>query len=82
MIISKHCSHLKENIMEGLQFFKCLICQEFIFNANHSEFLDTDLDEEDRLFEDNLDLSTPEIEKSTSWGGVWLENKDDEITEG
>jgi hypothetical protein len=42
----------------------------------------TNLDEEDRLFEDNVGLSAPEIEKSTLWNDVWLEDKDDEVTEG
>ena len=68
--------------MEALQFLKCLICQDLIFCADHSESLDTDLDEEDRLFEDNVGRSAPEIEKSTSWDDVWLEDEDNEVTEG
>ena len=68
--------------MKVLQFLKCLICQDLIFRADHSESLDTDLDEEDRLFEDNVGLSAPEIEKSTSWDDVWLEDEDNKVTEG
>ena len=68
--------------METLQFLKCLIHQDLIFCADHLESLDTDLDEEDRLFEDNVSLSAPKIEKSTSWDDVWLEDEDDEVMEG
>ena len=80
--ISKCHSCLKGDIVEALQFLKCLIHQDLIFCADHSESLDTDLDEEDKLFEDNVGLSAPEIEKSTLWDDVWLEDKDDKVIEG
>ena len=80
--ISKRHSRLKGDIVEALQFLKCLIRQDLIFRADHSESLDTDLDEEDGLFEDNVGLSAHEIEKSTLWDDVWLEDEDDEVTEG
>jgi hypothetical protein len=57
-----------------------LIHQDLIFCADHSVSLDADLDE-DELVEDNGGLSTPEIEKSTSWDDMWLED-DDKVTEG
>ena len=68
--------------MKVLQFLKCLIRQDLIFCADSSVSLEIDLDEEDRLVEDNSGLSAPEIEKTTSWDDMWLEDDDDEVTEG
>ena len=68
--------------VRSYQFLKCLIHEDLIFRADNSESLDADLGEEDGLFEDNVGLSAPEIEKSTSWDDVWLEDEDNEVTGG
>jgi hypothetical protein len=57
--ISKRRSRLKGDIVEALQFLKCLIRQDLIFRADHSVSLDADLDEEDELVEDNSVLTAP-----------------------
>ena len=76
--LSKHCNALKGDIVEALQFLKCLIRQDLVFRANPSTYFDSDLDEEEVLTQGG-DL-VPDAEQSSSWD-LWLEN-DDDATEG
>jgi hypothetical protein len=57
--------------VEALQFLKCLIRRDLVFRTDLSISLDTDL-EEDKLLEDD-DPLTPETEKSAAWDEVWLD---------
>jgi hypothetical protein len=55
--ISKCHNHLKGDIVEALQFLKCLICHELVFCADPSVSLEGDEDEdEDILAQDGSQL--------------------------
>lgn len=47
IMICKHCSQLKPDIVEALQFMKCLYCQELLFREEPS----TAFEGEEELFE-------------------------------
>ena len=46
--ISKRWNQLKGNIVEALQFLKCLICQDLVFCADPSVTFDSEVDLEDK----------------------------------
>ena len=74
--ISKCRNRLKADIVEALQFLKCLIHRDLIFRADPSASLDNDLDED----EDILTYGdVPNTEQG--WDELWLED-DDAITDG
>jgi hAT family C-terminal dimerisation region len=74
--ISKRRNRLKADIVEALQFLKCLIHRDLIFRADPSASLDNDLDED----EDILTYGdVPNTEQG--WDELWLED-DDAITDG
>ena len=75
--ISKRRNRLKGDIVEALQFLKCLIRRDLVFRANPSTYFDSDLDEE--VLTQGGDL-VPDAEQSLSWD-LWLED-DDNATEG
>ena len=76
--IRKRHNRLKGDIVEALQFLKCLIRRDLVFRANPSTYFDSDLDEEEVLTQGG-DL-VPDAEQSPSWD-LWLED-DDDATEG
>ena len=74
--ISKRRNRLKADIVEALQFLKCLIHRDLIFRADPSASLDNDLDED----EDILTYGdVPNTEQG--WDELSLED-DDAITDG
>jgi hypothetical protein len=77
--ISKRRNRLKADIVEALQFLKCLIRRDLIFRADPSASLDDE--DEDILTESGIEL-VPNIEQSLSWDDLWLEEDDDAITDG
>jgi hypothetical protein len=77
--ISKRHSRLKGDIMEALQFLKCLLCQDLIFCTDPS---DTDLEVDDELIEDGNEPLAPETELPALWDKLLLDKEDDEVTEG
>ena len=76
--ISKRRNRLKGDIVEALQFLKCLIHRDLVFCANPSTYFDSDLDEEEVLTQGG-DL-VPDAEQSPLWD-LWLED-DDDATKG
>jgi hypothetical protein len=77
--ISKRRSRLKGDIVEALQFLKCLIRRDLVFRADPTEPLDSDTGEEDMHDGNSLVL---DANQSPSWDELWLEDDDDAITEG
>jgi hypothetical protein len=77
--ISKQRSRLKGDIVEALQFLKCLIHHDLVFRADPMEPLDCDTGEEDMHDGKSLVL---DVNQSPSWDELWLEDDDDAITEG
>ena len=76
--INKHCNQLKSDIVEALQFLKCLIRRDLIFHTDPSTSIDSDLNEDDNIGGSTL---VPDTEKYlSSWDELWLE--DDDATEG
>ena len=74
--ISKCQNRLKADIVEALQFLKCLIHHDLMFRANPSASLDNDCDE----VEDILTYGdVPNTEQG--WDELSLED-DDAITDG
>ena len=74
--ISKRRNRLKADIVEALQFLKCLIHRDLIFRADPSASLDNDLDEDEDILTYG-DVSNTE----QGWDELWLED-DDAITDG
>ena len=75
--ISKHWNKLKTDIVEALQFLKCLIHHDLMLHADPSASLDNDLDED----EDILTYGdVPNTEQG--WDELWLEDDDDAIMDG
>ena len=79
-MISKCCNWLKGDIVEALQFLKCLIRRDLIFRTQPSTSLD-DLDDEEDIMGGNTQL-VPDAEKSPSWDQMWLEEDNDAVTDG
>jgi hypothetical protein len=80
--ISKCRNRLKGDIVEALQFLKCLIRRELVFRAGPSVSPEGDEDEdEDILTQDGSQLSS-DAEQPLSWDEFWLEDDDDAGTEG
>src|SRR5882762_7191463 len=80
--ISKRRNRLKGDIVEALQFLKCLIRRELVFRADLSVSPEGDEDEdEDILTQDGSQLSS-DAEQPLSWDEFWLEDDDDAGTEG
>jgi hypothetical protein len=77
--ISKRRSRLKGDIVEALQFLKCLLRQDLIFRTDPS---DTDLEVDGELIEDGNEQVAPETELPASWDELLLDEEDDEFTEG
>ena len=74
--ISKRQNRLKADIVEALQFLKCLIHRDLIFRADPSASLDNDLDEDEYILTYG---DVPNTEQG--WDELWLED-DDAITDG
>ena len=74
--ISKRRNRLKADIVEALQFLKCLIHRDLIFRADPSASLDNDLDEDEDILKYG---DVPNTEQG--WDELWLED-DDAITDG
>ena len=79
IILSKHRNALKGDIVEALQFLKCLIHQNLVFCANPSTYFDSDFNEEEVLTQGGSEL-VPDTEQSLLWD-LWLED-DDDTTKG
>ena len=82
--ISQCRNRLKGDIVEALQFLRCLICCDLIFRADPSASLDDDEDEdedEDILTQGGSQFVS-DAEKGPSWDDLWLEDDDDAGTEG
>jgi hypothetical protein len=77
--ISKRRNRLKGDIVEALQFLKCLLHRDLIFRTQPSTSLD-DLDDEVDIMGGNTQ-PVPNAEKSPSSDQMWLED-DDAVTEG
>ena len=77
--IGKWRSWLKGDIVEVLQFLKCLIHCDLVFHADPMEPLDSDTGEEDMHDRNSWVLN---VNQSPSWDELWLEDDDDAITEG
>ena len=73
--ISKRRNRLKGDIVEALQFLKCLIRRDLIFQTQPSTYLDDLEDEGDTQL-------IPDTEKAPLWDQMWLEEDDDAVTEG
>ena len=80
--ISKHCNRLKGDIVEALQFLKCLIRCDLIFRADPSASLDDDEDEDEDILTQDGSQFVSDAEKGPSWDDFWLEDDDDAGTEG
>ena len=80
--ISKRRSRLKGDIVEALQFLKCLIRRDLVFRADPTEPLDSDIDEEDDITTHDGNSSVPGANQFPSWDELWLEDDDDAFTEG
>ena len=82
--ISKRQNRLKVDIVEALQFLKCLIQQDLVFRADPSVTVDSEVDLEDD--DDSLVGSSNQLsagtEKSSSWDDLWLEDVGDAVTDG
>jgi hypothetical protein len=85
--ISKHCNRLKGDIVEALQFMKCLIRRDLVFRIDPPTSIDSDLSDEDDdiTTQDGSVMAgstmAPDTEKLlSSWDELWLE--DDDATEG
>jgi hypothetical protein len=69
-------SNSKETL---LRHYKFLLRRDFIFRADPSASLDIDLeDDDDMLTETCSNQLDPDIEKSPSWDGLWLEDDDND----
>jgi hypothetical protein len=79
--ISKRRSRLKGDIVEALQFLKCLLRKDLIFRTDYSIASDTDAGEDDELIEVGNGPFTPQTELSASWDELLLD-EDDDLTEG
>jgi hypothetical protein len=79
--ISKRRSRLKGDIVEALQFLKCLLRKDLIFRTDPSIASDTD-PEDDELIEVGNGPLTPQTELSASWDELLLDEEDDDLTEG
>src|ERR1700689_3076939 len=73
--ISKRRSRLKGDIVEALQFLKCLLRRDLIFRTDPSN---TDLEVDEELIEDGSESLAPETELPVSWDELLLDEKDDE----
>jgi hypothetical protein len=80
--ISKRRSRLKGDIVEALQFLKCLLRRDLIFCTDPSIAPETDLEEEDELVEDENGQLAPETVLSASWDELWLDEEGDKVTDG
>jgi hypothetical protein len=73
--ISKRRNRLKGDIVEALQFLKCLIRRDLVFRTDPSVTDDSEIDLED---DDGLVGSSNQLsagtEKSSSWDDLWLED--------
>ena len=79
--ISKWHSHLKGDILEALQFLKCLLRKDLIVCTDPSIASDTD-PEDDELIEVGNGPLAPQTELSASWDELLLDEEDDDLTEG
>jgi hypothetical protein len=80
--ISKRRSRLKGDIVEALQFLKCLLRKDLIFRTDYSIASDTDPEEDDELIEVGNGPLAPQTELSASWDELLLDEEDDDLTEG
>lgn len=72
--ISKRCNRLKGDIVEALQFLKCLIRRDLVFRENPTESLVDDFgdDELDELLDDE-----PIVVQAPSWDEMFLEDEEE-----
>jgi hypothetical protein len=80
--ISKQHSWLKGDILEALQFLKCLMCHDLIFHADPTKPLDSNIGKEDDILMHDGSSLVPDMNQFPSWNELWLEDDDDAITEG
>ena len=73
---------LKGDIVEALQFLKCLIRCDLIFRADPSASLDDDEDEDEDILTQGGSQFVSDVEKGPSWDDLWLEDDDDAGTKG
>ena len=73
---------LKGDIVEALQFLKCLIRCDLIFRADPSAYLDDDEDEDEDILTQGGSQFVSDVEKGPSWDDLWLEDDDDAGTKG
>ena len=74
LTISKHRNRFEGDIVEVLQFLKCLIRRELVFHTDPSTFIDSDLDKDNDMGGSTL---VPDAEKTLmSWNELWLEDDD------
>jgi len=79
--ISKCHNCRKGDIVEALQFLKCLIHHKLVFHADPSVSLEGDEDEdEDILTQDGSQLFS-DAEQPLFWDDFWLEDNDNAGTE-
>ena len=78
-MISKRQNRLKADIIEALQFLKCLIHRDLMYHTDPSASPDNDLDHDED--EDILTYGdVPNTEQG--WDELWLEDDDDAIMDG
>ena len=79
--INKCHSQLKGDIVEVLQFLKCLICCGLVFHANQMEPLDSDIGKEADIIMHGRNSLVLDMNQFTSWDELQLE-EEEAITEG